>query len=71
LASPDHQSQCYRIKNVHPGMLAHPVAPFGRQKETEFFWKPLSDDFGKEVFCPRGIAKKRFIPEVCSFGWGG
>ena len=56
--SPDHQSKRHRIENIHPGIFAHPGAAFGRQTKTEFFWKPLGDNFGKGVFCPIGIAKK-------------
>src|ERR1039458_587392 len=52
------QSQCHGIKNIHSGILAHPGAAFGRQTETEFFWKPLDDNFGKGVFFSSVIAKK-------------
>lgn len=30
VTSPDHQSQCHRIKNIHPGILTHPGTPLGR-----------------------------------------
>ena len=57
----DQQSHCHRIINIHPGILALPGVAFGRQKETEFFRKPLGDDTSWNSWIILGPASGTFF----------